>query len=292
MGELHPWLGWRISPDLEKRERMANGPGIIHFLHALRLHRRNTPRRHESVDAAATGAAHHLFQVSTLNAIMEGVFAGTMTIGELRRHGNFGVGTFNALDGELIAVDGDYYRLRADGSARLVTDDMRTPFAVVQHFHAETTSDLVGPTAISDLNDRIHSLASSDNYFFGVRVDGRFSRITVRAVPRQTKPYPTLVEATQHQSVFDFEDLDGTMVGFRFPDFSQGINMVGLHLHFISADRLRGGHVLDFVLQSGTLALNHTADFYLELPELADFGAAELANDETDAIRRAEGLAE
>jgi acetolactate decarboxylase len=271
---------------------VSGEPGIIHFLHALKLHRRGTAGRHGPVDTETAHAAHRLFQVSTLNAMMEGVFDGTLTIGELRRQGNFGIGTFNALDGELIAVDGEYHQLRADGSARLATDDMRTPFAVVQQFQAETTSDLAGPIAIGDLSDRIHSLATSDNYFSGVRVDGRFSRITVRAVPRQTKPYPKLLEATQHQSVFDLEAQEGTMVGFRFPDFSQGINMAGLHLHFVSADRLRGGHVLDFALDSGSLALDHSADFHLELPEVPEFEAAELAKDETDDIRRAEGLSE
>ena len=265
---------------------------IIHFLRALQAHRRSAPGRNPRVDEIMVEAAHQLFQVSTLNAIVEGVFDGTMTMGELRHHGDFGLGTFNALDGELIAVDGEFYQLRSDGSARVVADDMRTPFAVVQNFRPETSADLAAPATIGGVRELVESLAGSDNYFFAVRIDGLFSRIVLRAVPRQEMPYPTLVEATAHQSVFDFEHVEGSIVGFRFPDFSQGINMAGLHLHFISSDRRRGGHVLDLVVESGTLTLDHTADFHLELPEVEAFGASDLGKDEREAIEQAERLSE
>ena len=221
---------------------------------------------------------------------MEGVCDGTMTMADLRSHGDFGIGTFNALDGELVALDGDFYQLRSDGSARLAGDDMRTPFAVVQHFREEKSQAIAGPEGIAELTDRVHALGGSDNYFYAIRVDGRFSGLTVRAVPRQEKPYPPLIEATRKQSVFDLGQTAGSLVGFRFPDFSQGINMPGLHLHFITSDRKHGSHVLDFALESGRLILDHTSDFYLELPEVEGFSSAVLAKDESDDIRRAEGL--
>jgi acetolactate decarboxylase len=271
---------------------MGEEYSIIHFLRALQAHRSSASGRHARVDEVTVEASHQLFQVSTLNAIVEGVFDGTTTMAELRHHGDFGLGTFNALDGELIAIDGEFYQLRSDGSARVVADDMRTPFAVVQYFRPETTADLAAPAAIGEIGDLVESLAGSDNYFYAVRIDGLFSRIALRAVPRQEMPYPTLVEATSHQSVFDFEQVEGSIVGFRFPTFSQGINMAGLHLHFISLDRRRGGHVLDVVVESGTLSLDHTVDFHLELPELQAFGASDLARDEREAIEQAEGLSE
>ncbi len=34
---------------------------------------------------------------------------------------------------------------------------------------------------------------------------------------RQRKPYRPLVEVVQDQHVFDFTDVEGTLVGFRFP---------------------------------------------------------------------------
>ena len=271
---------------------MGEEHGIVHFLRTLQAHRPSASGRHARVDGSTVDAAHQLFQVSTLNAIVEGVFDGTMTMGELRRQGDFGIGTFNALDGELVAVDGEFYQLRSDGSDRVADDDLRTPFAVVQNFRPETTADLVEPAAFGEIGELVHSLAVSENYFYAVRIDGIFSGITLRAVPRQEMPYPTLVEATAHQSVFDLEQVEGSIVGFRFPDFSQGINMAGLHLHFISSDRRRGGHVLDLVVESGTLTLDHTAEFHLELPEVEAFGSSDLAKNERAAIKKAEGLSE
>src|SRR5207249_10961718 len=76
-----------------------------------------------------------LVQYSTINALLTGVYDGDMTFGELRRHGDFGLGTFNALDGEMIALDGRYYQITADGAVKPVRDDVRTPFAVVTHFY-------------------------------------------------------------------------------------------------------------------------------------------------------------
>ena len=154
-----------------------------------------------------------------LNAIMEGVFDGTMTMADLRSHGDFGIGTFNALDGELVALDGDFYQLRSDGSARLAGDDMRTPFAVVQHFREEKSQAIAGPEGIAELTDRVHALGGSDNYFYAIRVDGRFSGLTVRAVPRQEKPYPPLIEATRKQSVFNLGPDRRVLGRFSVPGF-------------------------------------------------------------------------
>ena len=36
-----------------------------------------------------------------------------------------------------------------------------------------------------------------------------------------------------------------SLVGVYFPDYMDGINMPGWHLHFLSEDRAKGGHVFD-----------------------------------------------
>ena len=74
-----------------------------------------------------------LFQVSTIDALLSGVYDGDVTIGELRKRGNFGLGTFNKLDGEMLAVDGRYYQIKADGVASGAAVH-ETPFASVVRF--------------------------------------------------------------------------------------------------------------------------------------------------------------
>jgi acetolactate decarboxylase len=83
--------------------------------------------------AASSSSEDVLFQVSTLEALKEGVFDGAMTIGALLEHGDFGLGTFDRLDGEMVVLDGVVYQVAADGSVHVANDSARTPFAGVPH---------------------------------------------------------------------------------------------------------------------------------------------------------------
>lgn len=47
-----------------------------------------------------------LYQVSTINALLEGIYDGDTSYGELKQHGDFGIGTFSGLDGGMIELDG------------------------------------------------------------------------------------------------------------------------------------------------------------------------------------------
>ncbi|MGB0098557.1 MAG: acetolactate decarboxylase [Solirubrobacteraceae bacterium] len=62
------------------------------------------------------------------------------------------------------------------------------------------------------------------------------------------RPYPPLAEVIAQQQVSDLFDVSGSMAGFCFPDALDGIEMVGWHLHFVTDDRARGGHVLSYTL--------------------------------------------
>ncbi|HEY8585066.1 MAG TPA: acetolactate decarboxylase, partial [Capillimicrobium sp.] len=110
-----------------------------------------------------------------------------------------------------------------------------------------------------------------------VRVEGRFERVRARSVPRQHPPYRPLPEVVADQHVFDLADIEGTMVGFRFPADAGAINVPGHHLHVADRDRRRGGHVFDCVLREGWLSVDHSADVHAELPpgvELATTASA------------------
>ncbi len=72
-----------------------------------------------------------LYQTSLMSALLSGVYEGSTTIADLLKHGDFGLGTFNELDGELIAFSSQVYQLRADGSARKAQPEQKTPFAVM-----------------------------------------------------------------------------------------------------------------------------------------------------------------
>lgn len=261
---------------------------FIHFLHALGQHRGRTAGRHEQLSAHDHHGTNEIFQVSTLNAILQGAYDGVVTYGHLRQHGDFGLGTFNGLDGEMVMVDGQVYQIKVDGSVSPVDDAMQTPFAVVEFFEPTWRRTIDQPLTLAELPELLHSHFASDNYFYAVRLDGHFAHVKARSVARQVKPYPPLVEVTKTQSIFALENVTGSLVGFRFPDYTQGLNMPGLHLHFITDDRQAGGHVLDFQLTQGELTVEHTAAFQLELPETEEFSQAGLDFDNRELVRQAE----
>ena len=72
-----------------------------------------------------------IYQVSLLQGLTYGDYRGSVTIKELKEHGDIGIGTFNGLNGELIMLDGDVYRASGDGCVELVTEYETSPFAVV-----------------------------------------------------------------------------------------------------------------------------------------------------------------
>jgi acetolactate decarboxylase len=256
----------------------------IRALDALRSHR----RRSAMPDPPDADTLHEIFQNSTINALLEGVYDGSMTYAELRRHGDFGLGTFNALDGEMIAFDGGFHQVKADGVAYPVADGQRTPFATVLFFRPTLRRPLSGPLDYEHFQTLVDGLMEGPNLFYAVRVDGHFASVTTRSVPRQEKPYPPLAEVARTQPVFHLEDVRGTLAGFRFPDFARGLNVPGFHLHFLTEDRRAGGHVLDLELVRGELSIDASARFHLELPTDPAFLQADLGHDPGDALDRAE----
>jgi acetolactate decarboxylase len=230
-----------------------------------------------------------VFQVSTLGALMAGVLGGAMAYGEVEEHGDFGLGTFHALDGEMIAVDGRFYQVRTDGRAVRVPRAERTPFAMVKWFHADRTLELQGASSMDDLARLLDDAIRTPNVFTAVRIDGRFPQITVRSVPRQHRPFPGLAEVVAQQKTFELENVDGTLVGFRSPQYASGITVPGYHFHFLTKNRRAGGHVLALTLGHGRAQLDEARDLDLSLPSTKAFDDAPLTEQDSAAVKAVEG---
>lgn len=226
-----------------------------------------------------------LYQVSTINALLQSVYDGVESFEELKKHGDFGIGTFDALEGEMLALDGDYYQIKADGIAYPVSNDMTTPFATVTSFETDKNFKSEVPMNCTELEKYLDENLPSKNLFYAIRIDGVFPYMKTRSVPKQEKPYPKLVDVTATQSVFEFENVNGTIVGFKTPDYVKGINVPGYHLHFITEDRTAGGHVLDFDLKNGDINIDITTEFFMELPAMGDFYEVNLSQDLQSEIK-------
>jgi acetolactate decarboxylase len=219
-----------------------------------------------------------LFQVSTSAALVKGVYRGVVTVGELKQHGDFGLGTFDGLDGEMLALDGHFYQMRGGGEVTEPGDDARVPFAVVTAFRAERESTIDGVESFDALAARLDGMRGSANLFYAVRVEGRFARVRARAVCKAAAG-ASLVEAASHQAEFELTDVVGAVAGFWAPSYARTINIAGWHLHFVTADRSSGGHVLDCRGAGLRAQAQGLADVRIALPETAAFLQADLSQD-------------
>lgn len=234
--------------------------------------------------------SHVLFQASTIGALLHGAYDGDLSFAELAGQGDLGLGTVNALDGEMIALDGRFYRADVEGAIHEIAPEERTPFAVVTPFEPVLDAEIEGPLSHQALLERLDELAgpfSAPSY--AVRLDGSFERLRLRSVPRQSPPYRPLPEVAAEQSVFELRDVEGTMLGFRFPDYVEGIEVAGHHLHFISADRSRGGHVLDSRPARLRARIDPSDDLHVELPDGVGLGDPDVSEATHAAIAGVEG---
>lgn len=225
---------------------------------------------------------HTVFQNSLMSALLDGIYDGELTVGELLGHGNFGIGTFDALDGEMIVLDGVCYQVRGDGTARQADLTQRSPFTVMTNFVPLIESRPPEGLRRDELSGFIDELQPSENYMYAVRITGRFSTVTVRTVTKQDKPYRPMVEATGDDAELTFTDVEGVIGGFRTPVYEKGIGVPGCHVHFIDAARTAGGHVLDFTLAAGSVELCPGTDLELRLPLTTQFSTAELTPGDLD----------
>src|SRR6202050_2849181 len=107
-----------------------------------------------------------LYQVSTATALVEGIYQGAVRVGDLREHGDLGLGTFEDLDGEMVIVDGRFFQIRGDGSVREVDDAVLSPFAVITPFVPEVAVTLDQCPDMGHLTSRFDALRHSGNIFF------------------------------------------------------------------------------------------------------------------------------
>ena len=239
--------------------------------------------------ASASPRDDRLFQYSIINALLIGLYDGELTIGELARHGDTGLGTVNGIDGELVALEGRFYHVRADGRAYPLPPEARTPFAVVNFHQPDAEHRLPSGLDYQALCSHLEGLIHNGNGFQGFRIDGHFESIEVRSEPKQTRPFRPLAQViSEQQVVFTYENIDGSLIGFRTPPFAAGLNVPGYHFHFISAQRDRGGHVLALRTRDGRIGIDEVAGIRLQLPTGREFAEAELSSGSSSDLKRVE----
>jgi acetolactate decarboxylase len=270
---LHLKLSHTLWDAIEKRQRETGEPAHHIVRAALAEYLR--------VDHAT------LFQVSTSSALVEGIYKGAVSIGQLREHGDFGLGTFEGLDGEMVAFDGHFFQVRSDGSVRAAADSDLSPFAAVTHFKAEQAIEFADCPDLGSMLAQLDRLRESSNVFYAIRIDGRFGFMHTRAMCKTEEGTP-LVVAASHQPEFRMRDVSGTLVGFWSPEYVKTLEVPGYHLHFIDDDRSAGGHLMECSGLGLRARIYQVSELRVALPENEEFLRADLTRDPASDLDRAE----
>ncbi len=204
-----------------------------------------------------------LYQVSAFNWFSAGNFEGNTTFAELAKYGDFGIGTITGLDGEMIALNGQFYQIPAEGTPRLIDPSERTPYATITFFNIDQTFQVANISSYSQLAAEINATLPTLNTIYAIKVHGFFDFANTRSPQLQTEPYPTLTDALKNQALFTLNGVEGTLVGFFFPDYMNGVDYAGYHLHFLTDDHTAGGHLLDCAIKNATVEIDQINNYHL-----------------------------
>ena len=259
---------------------------------ALERHCRQSGESHSAVLRKALAdyldLEHHtLWQLSTSTAVVEGVFGGYLQVKDLADHGDFGIGTFEQLDGEGILLDGVCWQARADGSVSPAPADEGIPFWVATHFQAEQHFAVRGINSIETLAAQLDPKRPSANLFVAIRISGVFDEVLMRTVSKVPKGMG-LLEASKDQTMVRRNNIRGTLAGFWSPEHTTSLNIPGYHFHFLAADHSSGGHVLDVQAVELQVELDLQSNLRLALPQTKEFLEADLSGDIAEKLHTAE----
>lgn len=230
-------------------------------------------------------SSRRMYQISTSAALVDGVYTGSISSSTLLEHGDFGLGTFEGLNGEMVVLDGKIYQ--AAGDARLRSDNFLVPFAAVTRFHEDATFQIAKFDSLKELETACDPYRRSDNLFHALRLEGIFESVHARAVhpvPQGTR----LKDAAKTQLEFDFQEVDGTLVCLWSPRYSSFFSIPGYHFHFISRDGGKGGHVLNCAARQLRASLQVVSEYVIQLPEAGPFLKINFDKDPASDLARTE----
>ncbi len=219
------------------------------------------------------GPGDTVYLSAPAQAMMKGIYKETATIGEVKLHGDFGLGTFNDLDGEMVLLDGVAYQIRTDGQTCVVGNEVQTPFACATFFNPASVERIDWELDNQEFKALLERIIPSENMFYGIRIDGTFSQLKMWSVPKQPDHRPiTEVRPT----MFTFCDVDGTLAGFYTPKFIKALSMPGFHFHFLTGDRRHGGHLKEATPRDVRISVQFISRLELDLPSTFDFMTTDL----------------
>ncbi|MFH1197053.1 MAG: acetolactate decarboxylase [bacterium] len=206
-----------------------------------------------------------MVQYSTKQNFLDRNYEGILAIKKLGAYGDFGLGTFNGLDGEMVYLDNVCYQIKANGNVNVASSEEHAPYSTIKHFKIDKSATIGNVDSLSEFFEKIKACIKDTNQFAAVKIEGKFSYLKTRSIHKQNKPFPSLEEVVANQVVSEFKDIEGTLVGFYFPKLYDKINFTEFHFHFISKDKKKGGHLLDCKVTNALAVFDFTKELRIIL---------------------------
>lgn len=214
-----------------------------------------------------------LYQVSLLQSLTDGLYDGVIDVATLKSFSNTAIGTFLGADGEMIMVEGVCYKAKLDGSIVEAKNNETIPFSNACMF-IKGDSLKLSCSNINELKKKLNEYKNNKykNLFVCIKIEGLFTSMTTRSLPKQNKPYKPLDYIVEHeQKVITNKNIKGTIIGFCAPKYMSDLNTTDYHMHFISSDKTIGGHILDLSFDELNIDISVKSEFKLILSNNSDF---------------------
>ena len=230
-----------------------------------------------------------LYQISTLNALMLGDYKGAVKVGDLLKVANIGIGTYDGLNGEAIFFNGKAYDGLATGEVKEMSKDDSLPFATVAKFDENVKENIISFNSMNDFKEKIEQfIEGNKNYFYMIKIEGKFN-VRVRSCFKQEEPYKPLYTVAKDQREFEYKDEEGYVIGIYSPNYVEGINMPGWHIHFLNKALTHGGHILEVSSSEAKMKINLLDEWDVIMPHNKEFASWNLTQDLKSKTAAVEG---
>ena len=210
--------------------------------------------------------------MGTFAAALSGAVNGDVSYRQVMQKGDFGLGTFNGITGELVAYDGRFYQISEQGKTVKVDPGWLTPYVQVIFFHPQIEKMIISATDYDSLKKELSMLLFNRSIPYAIHISGTFDRLKMRGrCPRKSGM------KAQQEPVYVREALEGDLVGYYFLEHLLSLTTPGYHLHFLSADKENSGHLMDLSFTSPvTVELQSIQDIDFHIPNSEDYISANI----------------
>lgn len=215
---------------------------------------------------------NYLYQFGIADAFLAGLYHGSLTVKDMKPHGDFGLGAPDMLNGELVIYNGKPYQIKADGSVGILPDTARIPLVLSTWFKTDTAFYINTATDKKATFAQIDKYLSKTNGLYAIRISGQFNLVKTRSFPPVDKaPNLPLASMLDRQHFFTMQNVSGTLVGFKLPQYLSSVTIADYHFHFLSADKTKGGHMTELNIAKVKVEIAMLKGIVVEIPQDADF---------------------